>query len=291
LRSVSKIECLPVGVKPAIIKDIGPHTDWSEALDDVSEVVHLAAIVHVLHDSGRSSKEKYFRTNISGTARLASAAADAGVRRMVFLSTIKVHGDGRARTYSETDGIAPQSPYAVSKQEAENVLREISRRSQLETVVLRPPLVYGPGVGANFMRLVQTVERQFPLPLGSVHNSRSMIFIENLVGAIMACLREPKAVGKTYLVADEENPSTPQLIAQIAGLLGVASRLFACPPLLLRLAATLVGRKKESDRLLGSLVADTSKIRREIGWRPGFSQREGLRETIDWYLQQKAVAK
>ena len=290
-RSVYKFGRLPKGVTSVIVPDLGPQTDWSEALEGVSEVVHLAARVHALHESGPKSREEYFRINIAGTARLARAAADAGVRRLVFISTIKVHGEGRERPYSEADAPAPRGPYEVSKHEAENVLREISRRSRLETVVLRPALVYGPGVGANFLRLIKLVERRVPLPFASVSNRRSMIFVENLVDAILAGLREPEAAGKTYLVADDESPSTPQLIKQIAGFLGIEAKLFSFPPALLRSAGILFGKKQETDRLLGSLGADTSKIRREIGWRPEFSLREGLRETIDWYRQQAAVGK
>jgi nucleoside-diphosphate-sugar epimerase len=286
-RSVTKSNSLPEGVTPVIIKDVGPHSDWFKALSGVTEVVHLAAKVHNLKKSGDNSEEDYFRTNIAGTAHLARAAADAGVRRMVFLSTIKVCGEGREEPYTEADGSAAQDTYSFSKLEAENVLREISCRSQLETVVLRPPLVYGPEVGANFLRLIQLVERRVPLPFASVSNRRSLIFIENLVDAILSCLRQPEAAGKTYLVADSESPSTPELITQIAEMLGVPAKLFFFPPAALRWAATLFGKQKESDRLLGSLVADTSKIRREIGWSPKFAQREGLRATVEWYLQNK----
>jgi nucleoside-diphosphate-sugar epimerase len=206
---------------------------------------------------------------------------------MVFISTIKVHGEGRENPYTEADSTAAHDAYSISKLEAENVLRDISSRSQLETVVLRPPLVYGPGLGANFLRLIQLVERRVPLPFASISNRRSLIFIENLVDAVLACLRQPEAAGKTYLVADDESPSTPQLIKQIAEFLGVEAKLLSFHPALLRSAGILFGKKQEFDRLLGSLGADTSKIRREIGWRPKFSQREGLRATIGWYLQQK----
>jgi nucleoside-diphosphate-sugar epimerase len=291
VRSESKSASLPKGVEPVIVQDVGPHTDWSNALNDVTDVIHLAAKVHALNESGRYLREEFFRVNIAGTARLARAAADAGVRRMVFLSTIKVHGEGRERPYSEADAPAPRGPYAVSKHEAENVLREISLRSRLETVILRPALVYGPGVGANFLRLIKLVERRVSLPFDSVSNRRSMIFVENLVDAMLAGLREPDAAGKTYLVADDESPSTPLLIKQIAGFLGIEAKLFSFPPALLRSAGILFGKKQETDRLLGSLGADTSKICREIGWRPKFSLREGLRETIDWYRQQEALRK
>jgi len=291
IRSALKSAFLPRGVAPVIVQDFGPHTDWSEALHGVTDVVHLAARVHQLHDSSRKSRDDYFRINIAGTARLARAATDNGVKRMVFLSTIKVHGEGGQKAYSETDGTAPQDPYAVSKQEAENVLREVARRSSLEIVTLRPPLVYGPEVGANFLRLIQLVESRIPLPFSSVSNRRSLIFLNNIVDAILACLREAKAAGQTYLVADAETPSTPQLISQIADFLGVAPMMFAFPPALLGIAGSLLGKRKEGDRLLGSLTADTSKIRREIGWHPETSQSAGLHETIEWYLRQKATLK
>ena len=290
-RSVFKSKFIPEGVYPIIVKDFGPQTDWSEALEGVNEVVHLAARVHEMDNSNLTSKDEYFRVNIAGTARLARAAADAGVRRMVFLSTIKVHGEGREEPYTEADSTAAQDPYSFSKVEAENALREISLRSQLETVVLRPPLVYGPEVGANFLRLIQLVERRVPLPFACVFNRRSLIFVENLVDAILTCLRQPEAAGKTYLVADAESPSTPEMITQIAEFLGVPAKLFSFPPFLLRIAADLCGKKRDADRLLGSLIADTSKIQREIGWHPRFSLREGLRQTLDWYRQQKVAVK
>ncbi len=210
---------------------------------------------------------------------------------MVFLSTIKVHGESREEPYTEADGTGAQDPYSISKLEAENALREISRRSQLETVVIRPPLVYGPEVGANFLRLIQLVERRVPLPFASVSNRRSLIFVENLVDAILSCLREPKAAGKTYLVADAESPSTAELITQIAEFLGAPPKLFSFPPYLLRRAAAFFGKQKEADRLLGSLSADTSRIRKEIGWSPKFVQREGLSATVEWYLQHKVAEK
>jgi nucleoside-diphosphate-sugar epimerase len=205
---------------------------------------------------------------------------------MVFLSTVKVHGEGREKPYSETDRATPRGPYAVSKHAAEQALKEISDRSRLETVVLRPPLVYGPGVGANFFRLIRLIDRQIPLPLAGVSNRRSLIFLDNLVDAILACLQEPKAAGRTYLVADEERLSTPQLIDHIAHALGRPARFFALPPALLRLAGTLAGKKEETDRLLGTLVADTSKIRQELSWRPRYSLSDGLKATIAWYREQ-----
>jgi len=202
---------------------------------------------------------------------------------LLLLSTIKVNGEGGARPYTEKDPEDPRGPYTVSKAEAEHVLREISGRTGLEYVILRPPLVYGPGVKANFLRLIRLVERRIPLPLGSLVNQRSMLFIGNLIDAIRVCLKNPNADGKTYLVADDEIVSTPHLIREIAGLLGMKPRLFACPPAILTMAARIIGRREEVDRLVGSLCADTSRIRQELGWKPEYSLRAGLETTIAWY--------
>lgn len=283
VRSTFKSAGLPEGVVPVVIQDIGPSTDWAGALDGVTEVVHLAASVHALQNTNRASRVNFFRTNIAGTARLARAAADVGVRRFVLISTIKVFGEGREEPYSEADAQEPRGPYAFSKLEAEHVLKEICHRSFMEAVILRPPLVYGPEVGANFLRLIQLVERQLPMPFASISNRRSLIFVDNLVDAVLTCLRQPQAAGQTYLVADSESLSTPQLISRIAEFLGVASRLFAFPPSLLRLAGTLLGRKEEIDRLLENLVADTARIRKELGWGPRISISQGLGATIAWY--------
>jgi nucleoside-diphosphate-sugar epimerase len=283
VRSVSRASDLPSGVDPVVISDIGPDTDWSPALDGVTVVVHLAARVHPPHNSSRGAHGEFLRINTAGTARLARCAADAGVRRLLLLSTIKVNGEGGAHPYTEKDPEDPRGPYAVSKAEAEHVLREISGRTGLEYVILRPPLVYGPGVKANFQRLIRLVERRIPLPLGSLVNQRSMLFIGNLIGAIRICLNNPNAAGRTYLVADDEIVSTPFLIREIAGILGMKPRLFSCPPAVLMMAGWIAGRREEVDRLMGSLWADTSRIRKEIGWKPEYSLREGLETTIAWY--------
>ncbi|MBI5581393.1 MAG: NAD-dependent epimerase/dehydratase family protein [Deltaproteobacteria bacterium] len=283
VRSASSVPDLPAGVEPVAISDIGPGTDWSYALDGVAVVVHLAARAHQPHNSSRGAHGEYLRINTAGTARLARCAADAGVRRLLLLSTIKVNGEGGARPYTEKDPEDPREPYAVSKAEAEHILREISCRTGLESVILRPPLVYGPGVKANFLRLIRLVEERIPLPFGSLVNQRSMLFLGNLINAILLCLKNPNAGGKTYLVADNEIVSTPHLIREIASQLGMKPKLYPCPPAVLIMAARIAGRREEADRLLGSLWADTSKIRQELGWKPEYSFRQGLKTTIDWY--------
>lgn len=290
IRAHCSLASLPAGVAPVVVPDIGPGTDWTEALKRVDTVVHLAALVHRNRDeeAGPMVEADYFRANTSGTARLAKAAAEAGVRRLVFLSTLLVNGENRAEACRESDLEVPCGPYAVSKYEAEKVLREISGRTGLQTVILRPPLVYGPGVEANFLRLVHLVGRGFPLPFEGVDNRRSLIYVGNLVDAITVCLMHPDAAAKTYLVADNETVSTPDLVRVLAGLLGVKIRLFSCPMLLLSAAARIVGGGKDLQRLTASLWADTSKIRQELGWRAKFSLREGMAATVSWYRATRA---
>lgn len=283
--------CLPAGVAPVVIPDIGPGADWTEALKRVDTVVHLAALVHRgrNEEAGPMVETAHFRANTSGTARLARAAAEAGVKRLVFLSTLLVNSENRAEACREADREAPCGAYAMSKFEAEKALREILGETGLQTVILRPPLVYGPGVRANFLRLLRLVGRGFHLPFKDVKNRRSLIYVGNLVNVIMVCLTHANnAAAKTYLVADRETISIPDLVRELAGLLGVKTRLFSCPMPLLSAAAQIVGRGQDLRRLTDSLWADTSKIRQELGWRPKFSLREGMAATVSWYRATRA---
>lgn len=283
VRSQEKKDRLPANVETAVTGEIGPDTDWSGALADVDAVVHLAAAVHDFSWPRKIDQTVYLRVNTAGTARLARACARAGVKRLVFLSTIKVQGEGGGEGYTEKDPEDPRDPYAASKLEAEHALKEIAGRTRLEVVILRPPLVYGPGVRANFLRLIRLVERRIPLPLADVENRRSLIYVGNLTDAILACLDNAAAAGRTYLVADDRHPSTPELISAIAAELGVAPNLWRCPLRLLRAAAALLGKKGEAQRLTQSLWADTSRIRQELGWTPPYSLCEGIAATVKWY--------
>ncbi len=276
-----------------IVGDIGLDTDWRFALtpspsplgrgESVDVVVHLAARVHVMHDEATDPLAEFRKVNVEGTLNLARQAAAAGVRRFVFLSSVKVNGEGRDVPYRETDAAAPQDAYAVSKWEAEQGLMAIAQETGMEVVILRPPLVYGPGVGANFLRLLRMVERGVPLPLGAIDNRRSLLYLGNLVDAIALCLAHPAAANRTYLVADGEDVSTPELIRRLAALMGGPARLWPVPPGLLELAGKLVGKSAEVQRLLGSLAVDSGAIRRELGWQPPFTLEEGLAETVRWY--------
>jgi len=266
------------------VGELGPDTDWSAALDGIDAVVHLAARVHVMNDSAADPMAENRRINTEGTARLATDAATAGVKRFVFLSTVKVMGEATApgSAFGAGDRPNPQAPYAIAKLEAERALFEIAADSAMETVVLRPPLVYGPGVGANFLKLMRLCAKGRPLPFGAVVNKRSLIYVGNLSSAILAALTHPAAAGKTYLVCDGESVSTPDLIRAISGALGVTPHLSKVPPWLLRLLGTLTGKSAAIARLTGSLVIDDTSIRDDLDWTPPYNMVQGLEQTAAW---------
>ncbi len=277
----------------APVGDIGPNTDWSGALHAVDQVVHLAAHVHRMAASDKEDAHRYHQVNTLGTERLAQEAAKAGVKRFVYLSSIKVLGEhtGAARDetfdrFAEADVCRPLDPYGISKAEAEKRLWAIASATGMEVVIIRPPLVYGPGVKANFARLLGLVNRGLPLPLASVRNARSLVFLDNLVDFINCCLYHPAAAGQTFLVSDGEDLPTPDLIRKIAGAMGRSARLWPCPVSLLRLVGSLLWRSAEVDRLCGSLRVDSGKAREVLGWRPPYTVDQGIKETVRWYARQ-----
>ncbi len=271
------LACVKVG-------GIGPDTDWASALEGCVGVVHLAARVHLMSDSATDPPAEYRRVNRDATRRLAKAAAQAGVQRFVFVSTIKVNGESTTGAgFTESDTPAPEDPYAVSKWEAEQAIAEAASGAGLEYVILRPPLVYGPGVGANFLRILRAVDRAIPVALGSVRNRRSLLFVGNLADAIVTCLEHPAAAGRTFMVADGEDVSTPELFRRVGVALGRPARLIKVPRFVLRFGASLLGRASDVSRVTTDLVADASAMRRELGWRPRYTIQEGLAETARWY--------
>lgn len=281
--SASKIS---VGVEKTRIKSIGPNTDWQKAFIGIDTVIHLAARVHVLGDAAADAITEFRRVNVAGTNHLAQTAASMGVRRFIYMSSVKVYGEGNAAVaYTEHDSPMPTTPYAISKYEAEQLLQEINEKTDLEVVVLRPPLVYGPHVKANFLQLLKVVDMGIPLPFANVRNRRSLIFLENLLDAIVTCIHHPKAARKTYLLSDGLDTSTPELIQKTASALGRPVRLFPFSLNLLRLLAKVTGRSETVDRLLNSFAVDSSRISTELDWIPRFTLTEGLAETAKWYLQ------
>ena len=278
------------GINYFLVESINAETSWDSALRNIEVIIHLAARVHVLKETIPDPITAFRQINTLGTEHLARMAAQMGVRRLVFLSTIGVNGkETPDKPFNETDTLAPRDAYALSKWEAELALMQVATETSLEVVILRPPLVYGPGVKGNFLRLLQAVRRGIPLPLASIRNRRSIIFLGNLVEAIITCMTHPQAKGKTYLVSDDEHISTAELISRIARAMGKPARLWPFPAELLRIAATLAGKSAEADRLLNSLLVDSSKIRSELGWKPSSSLDQGLAETARWFLQTQAT--
>ncbi len=285
IRSLSPKSALPPGMEAVEVGSIGPSTEWETALEGIDTVVHLAARVHVMDEGSADPITAYREVNLAGTRRLAQLAASKAVQRFVYVSSIKVNGEGRSTPYTGDEMPAPVDPYGISKLEAEQELQSLAGKTGLEVAIVRPPLVYGPEVKAKFLQLIKIVDRGIPLPLAGATNQRSMIFLENLVDALYICTTHPAAVGQTFLVSDGEDLSTSELIQKISSALGRPARLFPLPSELLRFLGRLIGKTKAVSRLQETLIVDSTKIRIELDWKPPYSMEEGLKKTADWYLQ------
>jgi nucleoside-diphosphate-sugar epimerase len=274
----------PAGVpEKALVGDIGSTTDWRQALDGVDSVIHLAARAHILHDAPANA-DLYKETNAQGTWRLAEAAAQAEVGRFIYLSSIKVNGEQTmGRAFAATDEPGPQDAYGVSKWLGEQAVRRIGAATGMETVVVRSPLVYGPNVRANFLRLMRWVDKERPLPLGAVENSRSLVSIWNLCDLLLHVSTHSAAPGRTWMVSDGEDLSTPELIRRIGAAMDRRVRLLPVPAGLLQLAGALLGRRAEIGRLCGSLAVDITETRRELDWSPPTTVDEAIARTVEWY--------
>jgi len=285
VRTIEKANMLPSKVRPYIVGDIGACTDWRESLMGVNAIVHLAARVHIMKERTLNPLKEFRRINTIGTARLAQMAVKANVHRLIYVSSIKVHGEQNADgPFTETELPCPQEPYALSKWEAEQALHQIGKETGLEVVIIRLPLVYGPGVAGNFLQLLHWVKYGVPLPLAGVKNYRSFIGLENLAHLLMHCIQHPQANGETFLASDGKDLSTPTLIHQLALAFGRPNRLFFFPESFLRIMARILRREKSMDRLFGSLTVDSQKVCQLLDWAPPLSTAEGLRHTVYWYL-------
>jgi nucleoside-diphosphate-sugar epimerase len=262
--------------------------NWTNALSEISVVIHCAARVHVMDEKASDPLTEFRRVNVEGTLNLARQAYEAGVHRFIFLSSAKVYG-GRTQPghpFGPDEIVAPDDPYAISKYEAEILLRSLSKETGMEVVIIRTPLVYGPGVKANFFTMMKWIWRGIPLPFGGItKNRRSFIFIDNLVSMIVTCINHPAAANQTFVVSDDEDLSTAELFERIALALGRPSKLIAVPAILIILGAKLVGRADISQRLCGSLQVDIKKTKDLLGWTPPVSVDEGLRQTAASFLK------
>ncbi len=260
------------------IGDISGQTNWQTALSGITTVVHLAARVHVMHDDSANPLAEFRRVNVQGTLNLAQQAAAAGVRRFVFVSTVKVNGEQTlpGQPFTEGDTPNPQDAYSQSKYEAEQGLRQIAAQTGMEVVIIRPPLVYGPGVKANFAALMGAVRRGWPLPLARVRNQRSLVGLGNLVDFIITCAMHQAAANQTFLVSDGQDVSTPQLVRAMAQAMQQPARLLPVPLWLLHSAAVALGKAGAMQRLCGNLQLDISKARTMLGWQPPLTVQQGL---------------
>ncbi|APA67014.1 UDP-glucose 4-epimerase family protein [Janthinobacterium sp. 1_2014MBL_MicDiv] len=267
------------------IGDLSATTKWAEALESCSVVIHLAARVHVMQESATDALAAYREINVAATMNLARQAAQQGVKRFVFVSSVKVNGESTgAKPFTASDTAAPQDPYGQSKHEAECALREFSRQSGMEVVIVRPPLVYGPGVRANFHRLMRLAKTGLPLPLGAVHNRRSMVALDNLVDLLILCSSHPRAAGETFLVSDDCDVSIGQLLKMLSTAMGKRSWLLPVPVSCLTFAATLLGQSMQARRLLESLQVDISHTKQTLGWLPAVSLPEAVHKTASAFL-------
>jgi nucleoside-diphosphate-sugar epimerase len=267
--------------------EINASTDFAVALQDTNVLIHCAARVHIMDDSAVNPLEEFREVNTYGTLNLAQQAADAGVKRFIFISSIKVNGGSTEPDFPfrPDEQFVPTDPYGLSKYEAEVGLREIAAKTGMEVVIIRPPLVYGPGVKANFASMMKWVNKGVPLPLGGIKgNKRSLVSVDNLVDLIVTCIDHPNAANQTFMVSDDDDVSTSQLLANMATALGVPNRLLPIPNTWFILAAKLMGKPAIAQRLCGSLQVDISKTKEMLNWLPPYSSAESMQKTADAFL-------
>lgn len=284
-RSSSALHAIP-DISRFVITDLDANTDWHKALERVNVVIHLAARVHVMKDTAADALAEFRKVNVQGTLNLARQAAQAGVHRFIFISSIKVNGEVTplGQPFKPDDQPKPVDPYGISKYEAETALRQFSRETAMEIVIIRPPLVYGPGVKANFQAMMSWLDKGIPLPLGAIHNQRSLVALDNLVDLIITSVNHPAAANQIFLAGDGEDLSTTDLLKRMAAAMGKKACLLPVPSFLLVWVARLLGKKAIAQRLCGSLQVDISRARELLGWQPPVTVDEGLRKTAQHFM-------
>lgn len=279
-------DCFPPAVRTHVVDVASPGASWEGVLDGIDVVVHCAARVHIMEDKSVDPLCEFRKVNVEATLKLARDASRAGVRRFVFISSIKVNGEGTPAgvPYTANDAPRPTDAYGISKMEAEKALLELASNVDMDVVIIRPVLVYGPGVKANFLSMMRILVKGIPLPLGSVHNRRSLVALDNLCDLVCVCIEHPAAANQVFLVSDGEDLSTTMLLQRLARALGVSARLLPVPTWVLKSGAAVIGKSGVSQRLCGSLQVDISKTCLLLGWRPPISVDDALAATAQHYL-------
>lgn len=264
-----------------INKALSKNTNWKSCLKDIDVVIHLAGRAHVMKDASENPYQAYANINIHATKHLAEQAALSGVKRFIFLSSVKVNGERNDKiAFNETDSPRPEDDYGKTKWEAEKALNQISKNTKMEVVIIRPPLVYGQGVKANFKSMIKLAQLNFPLPFGAIHNKRSLVFIENLVDFIILCTHHPRAANQTFLISDDNDVSTTQLIQHIQEASRKKGLLLPVPQSWLIFLFRLIGKSSLLDRLCGNLQVDITKAKTLLNWKPPYSVKEGIAKTV-----------
>jgi len=278
----------PTGVEQVVVGDLLANTDYSHALKNVEVVIHAAARVHVMQDNAANPLAEFRKVNVDGTLNLARQTVEAGAKRFIFISSIKVNGESTLedRPFNPDDTYITTDPYGASKREAEQGLLALAEETGLEVVIIRPPLIYGPGVKANFRSLLKWMSRGMPLPFGAVHNKRSFVAIDNLVSFIRLCVDHPKAANEIFLISDGEDVSTAMLLRKIAKAFGRKAMLLPIPVGLMQFMANVIGKGDVANRLFGSLQVDSAKARNLLGWKPVVTMDEQLKKTAEAYLHE-----
>lgn len=280
--AVRKVDVVPAVSEVIGVGQIDGSTDWARALSDIDVVVHLAGRAHVMKEHATDALEEFRKINVEGTANLARQAAVNGVKRFVYVSSIKVNGEktAKGRCFAEDDKAAPRDSYGISKWEAEQALQRISHETGMQVVIVRPPLVYGPGAKGNFALMVRMIGRRAPLPFAAIQNQRSLIYVDNLVDALIRCATHPSAAGRLYLVKDGDDISTTGLLRLLGDAMGKPARLLWIPQWMLKTMAASIGKSAQLSRLLGSLCIDDARIRSELSWSAPYTLQDGIVRTL-----------
>lgn len=288
--ALRKAKTIPNGCQSIVVGEINGQTDWDQALKDIDVVVHLAARVHVMNDNVVDPLAAFRKVNVEGTRQLAKFAAAASVKHFIYVSSIKANGEATQvnKPFSEIDEPGPKDYYGISKWEAEQVLRKIESVSDMAVTIFRPPLLYGPGVKANFLSLIKLADKRLPLPLGAITNKRSLLGLGNFVDLICYCIKHPASKGETFVVSDGHDLSTAELFSKIASALKKPARIFSVSPRILGMLGRIVRKQDIIKRLVGSLEINSTKVQKKLDWQPPFSVDDELVRTIDWYYDHKA---